>query len=136
MWYVRFTCMIAIVGVSASLPAADDKTRTPKEIMASTHSFKGLLKQAENAVKADEPRWDDLQKVATQYAKETEELSKTKSPLSGKEQLWKELTLKLEKSGKEVEAAAKKKDAEALKKITADIRGEQCTKCHDTFRVK
>ena len=46
------------------------------------------------------------------------------------------LTVKLAKSGKEVETAAKKKDAEALKKVTADIRGEQCAKCHDTFRVK
>ncbi|MSR52112.1 MAG: hypothetical protein EXS09_02340 [Gemmataceae bacterium] len=136
MWYVRFCCGIAIVGLSASLPAADDKVRSPKEIMASTHSFKGLLKQAENGVKADEPKWEDLQKVATQYAKETEEFSKTKNPVAGKEDLWKELTLKLAKSGKEAEAAAKKKDAAALKKLTADIRGEQCARCHDTFRVK
>jgi len=136
MWYRRFFCMIAIAALSASLPAADDKLRTPKEIMASTHSFRGLLKQAENGVKADEPKWDDLQKIATQYAKETEELSKTKSPLAGQEALWKELTVKLEKSAKEVEAAAKKKDAESLKKVTANIRGEQCAKCHDTFRVK
>jgi len=136
MWYVRFSCVIVIVGLSASLPAADDKVRSPKEIMASTHSFKGLLKQAETAVKADEPKWDDLQKVAVQYAKETEELGKNKTPVAGKEELWKELTVKLAKSGKEVETAAKKKDAETLKKITADIRGEQCAKCHDTFRVK
>lgn len=136
MWYVRFCCAIAIVGLSSSLPAADDKVRSPKEIMASAHSFKGLLKQAENGVKADEPKWEDLEKIAIQYAKETDELGKTKTPVAGKEELWKELTAKLAKSGKEVETAAKKKDADALKKVTADIRGEQCAKCHDTFRVK
>lgn len=136
MWYVRSCCVIAMVALSASLPAADEKVRSPKEIMASTHSFKGLLKQAENGIKSDEPKWEDLQKVATQYAKETEEFSRTKNPVAGKEELWKELTIKLAKSGKEVEAAAKKKDADALKKVTADIRGEQCAKCHDTFRVK
>jgi len=136
MWYRRFFSALAIVGLSASLPAADDKIRTPKEIMASTHSFKGLLKQAENGAKADEPKWDDLQKIAAQYAKETEEFGKTKNPVPDKESLWKELTVKLAKSGKEVEMAAKKKDLDALKKVTADIRGEQCAKCHDTFRVK
>ena len=136
MWHRRFLSVIAIVGLSALLPAADDKVRTPKEIMASTHSFKGLLKQTENGAKADEPKWDDLQKVAAQYAIETEELGKNKSPLAGKEALWKDLTGKLAQSGKEVNAAAKKKDADALKKVTADIRSEQCSKCHDTFRTK
>jgi len=134
MTSLRFASVMTIVGLSASLFAADEKVRTPKQIMTSTHSFKGLLKQTENGVNAKEPNWDDLQKVTAQYAKETAELSKTKSPKPDHDKLWKELTEKLAESGKEVESAAKKKDAAALKKATMAIRSEQCAKCHDTFR--
>ena len=130
---LRFTCAL-IVGLSATLFADDEKVRTPKQIMTSTHSFKGLLKQTENGANAKEPNWDDLQKVTAQYAKETAELGKTKSPKPDHDKLWKELTDKLAESGKAVEAAAKKKDAEALQKATKAIRSEQCAKCHDTFR--
>jgi cytochrome c556 len=130
----RCTCVVLFCGLSAVLLAGDDKPRSTKQLMASMHSFKGLLKQTENGAKAEEPNWEDLQKITADYAKETEEFAKHKSPKAGKEDLWKELTAKMAASGKEVEAAAKKKDVAALKKATGAIRPDQCSKCHDTFR--
>ena len=127
---VLLSGLILAAGVSAS--ADDDKVPPVKKIMQSQHGKDGSLPKLEKGLKGT-PDWEELQKLSKEYAKQIGYMTKNESPDASKKDLWKKLTDKIAKSGKDLDDGVKKKDDKEALKVIKDIRG-QCMGCHSEFR--
>jgi cytochrome c556 len=132
----RIAAIAALLfGASAGLLWAEDKIPAIEDIMEAHHAKDGTLDKIAAGVSKDEPDWDKVQELTKEYAKEIPNLGKNKHPEGkGSDKLWKELTTKIADSAKKLDEQAKKKDKEGVAKAVANIKPDQCKKCHDTFR--
>ena len=136
MWSKRIaTFAILLFGASAGILWAEDKIPDIEDIMGNQHAKDGTLDKITASVSKENPDWDKIQELTKEYSKQIAFLGKNKPPKDkGDEKLWKELTQKIADSAKKVDEQAKKKDKEGLAKAVANIKPNQCKKCHDTFR--
>ena len=135
MIYIRLACAGLLVGLTAALVAADDKELTIKEFMRKHHAGpKATLARIDAGAKAATPDWDEVQKLAAEYAKAAPSVGKNTPPKNAdKKDLWARMTGDLTEAAKGIDTAAKDKDKDGVAKGVRTVRG-MCAKCHDEFR--
>jgi len=118
-----------------SLEAQNAKPPTIKEIMAKLNKGpNSLCPSIGKDLRADEPKWNDIQKEAKAFAGFAEELPKLKPPRGDKAN-WDKLAKTFADNAKALDEAAQKKDkeaAQAVHKRLADMKN--CNACHDAHR--
>ena len=131
------TSVLALgVFVSSSVVQAedkDDKEPTIKGIMKATHAGdKALKAKVTKAAKAKD--WETVETAAKEWVKHAEALSKTKAT-KGEAESWTKLTASYEKSVKDLEAGAEKKNAKAVNAAMSKINAS-CGACHKLHKGK
>ncbi len=124
----------AIVGVSLA-PKAD--ADTPKGIEAIMDNFQGkgnIHKQVKNALNGKED-WDAIGKLTAKYAAAGAALDKLgkEKPEKGAQKDWAKLCKEFADLSKDLDAAAKKKDANAVKGVLEKLTAS-CETCHENHR--
>ena len=123
-----------IFSASALLPAsADETTESVKKIMGAVNkgpkSLTGLLK---TAFKADEPKWEGIQKDAKRIAELTDAMAKLK-PKKGDGASWDKLAGAYAADAKELHEAADKKDKTAALAAFKKLE-TSCKSCHTAHK--
>ena len=137
MTSVRLACAALLVGLTAALVAADDKELSIKEFMRKHHAGKGAtLAKLDAGAKAATPNWDEVQKLAADYAQAAPQVGKNMPPRNAdKKDAWAKITGELADNAKAIDSAAKAKDKEGVAKGVKMVRG-MCARCHGEFRPK
>jgi hypothetical protein len=124
-----------LIGLAGALDAQDAKPPTIKEIMGKLNKGpNSLCPSIGKDLRADEPKWDDIQKEAKEFATFAEELPK-RNPPRGDKANWEKLAKAYAENAKGLDAAAQKKDkpaAQAVHRRLADMKN--CNACHDAHR--
>jgi hypothetical protein len=124
---------LALLMGFAALGTSADKEKDPtiKEIMTKAHKGgDSLIEKLGKELKADEPKWDDIQKQSKELVDLGTALGKNKPPQGGQES-WDKLTKKYLDEAKVLDEAAKKKN----KTATADAQMTLKTYCADCHKV-
>ena len=137
MTSVRVMCAALLVGVTGALVAADDKELSIKQFMGKHHAGKSAtLARLDAGAKAASPDWDEVQKLAADYAQAAPQVGKNTPPRNAdKKDEWAKITGELAENAKAIDTAAKAKDKEGVAKGVKMVRG-MCARCHGEFRPK
>jgi len=121
--------VVAGVGYLGTAQAKDDEIKDIKGCMA----FQGKVrKDVPKLLEAPETKWAEVQKDTKDWVAMAETLGKQKPP-RGSDESWKKQTDKYLGLVKDVDAAAQKKDLDAVKKSMGAI-GMSCNGCHSQHR--
>lgn len=123
------------VWLSSSADAQGDKPPTIKEIMGKLNKGpNSLCPTIGKGLRADDPKWDELQKESKDFVVIAEGLSKNNPPRGDKAN-WDKLAKTYVDNAKAFEDAAQKKDkkaAQAAHMRLADMKS--CNACHNAHR--
>lgn len=125
----------AIVGVTCLVPKAD--ADTPPGIEAVMEKFQGkgnIHKQVKLSLDGKED-WDKIAKLTGQYAETGAALGKlsTGKPEKGAQKDWAKLCKEFADLSKDLDAAAKKKDKNAVKGVLEKLTAA-CETCHENHK--
>jgi cytochrome c556 len=137
MTSVRVACAGLVVALTAALVAADDKDLSIEEFMGKHHAGKSAtLNRLDTGAKAATPDWNEVQKLAADYAQAAPKVGKNTPPRNAdKKDEWAKITGELAENAKAIDTAAKAKDKEGVAKGVKMVRG-MCARCHGEFRPK
>jgi hypothetical protein len=104
-----------------------------ESIMKTVHGKRGLMKSLEPMLTAKQVKWDQVQATTAKILPLAVALGKRK-PDKGTKESWADLTDTYADFAKELDDAAKKKDAVAAKDAF-DFLNNSCSKCHDRHKA-
>jgi hypothetical protein len=129
---------LAVLAALTALSAADDKEPSVKDIMTKAHKGgDSLLEKLGPELKADEPKWDDIQKQTKELADLGASLQKAKPP-RGEQESWDKLTKAYADNAKALDAAAQKKEQKAAQDDYMKLKTScmTCHRAHKPFKPK
>lgn len=129
-WFGAALSALAVVAMSLSGGAADEKGPTAKDVMKAVAGKTGLCAKCAGAAKA--ANWDDAQKFAKQLNECGLALTKVPCP-KGDAKSWEKLTKEYCGQTAAVSKAAQAKDAEAFGAAVKTFTSS-CKTCHDAHK--
>jgi len=131
---IGFGLLTALAVVGAA-DAQNEKAPSIKDIMTKLNKGpKSLCPVLGTALKADPPKWDDIQKETKEFATLAEALVKNDPP-KGEKASWEKLCKEYAITAKDMDEAAQKKDQKAAAAAQGKL-AKSCMSCHDAHRVK
>jgi cytochrome c553 len=121
--------VLAVLAVALGWASADDKTPSIKDIMTKAHKGgDSLIEKLGKELKADEPKWDDVQKETKELVDLGSALGKNDPP-KGEKESWAKLTKQYVDEAKVLDGAAQKKDKAAAAEAQKTLK-TYCAACH------